>query len=442
MIKVIITMTAALLILSMCGPLTVCGPLSMCGPAAADNGPAAERGGELAPLVSVETFARNDKVIPLAYDHGDYHCVHVKPPAILIRNVSGGEVKITGASVVGRSQGSEVARFTVHEARVEELMTADGKVFNKYLSNRDDPVMAYRLGRIYGEPALAEAGYQVGNQLPAGGYGALRLEKAFYFFHEGLARIDAMEVVVVAEQGGASSTTTLELPYTPYTCRGEYRFPIGGASMVASIPFGHSHRFANGQEFALDIFDIERNEDGSFSSSRVPSPMVIMGSDDASDYLIYGREVMAMAGGTVIEVYDRFPDEFAANPHEPADQRIARLKQHLIDKGEDPGNITSNFVLIDHGNGEYARYCHLRQEIPVKAGDVVEQGDVIGYVGNSGQSMEPHLHLELLDSADYLTANGLPIVFSNLNLARALESPSFGEKNSLVFSEFIFVFSD
>jgi hypothetical protein len=56
--------------------------------------------------------------------------------------------------------------------------------------------------------------------------------------------------------------------------------------------------------------------------------------------------------------------------------------------------------------------------------------------------MEPHLHLELLDSADYLTANGLPIVFSNLNLARALESPSFGEKNSLVFSEFIFVFSD
>jgi hypothetical protein len=321
-------------------------------------------------------------------------------------------------------------------------MTADGKVFNKYMSNRDDPEMVYRLGRIYGEPALAEAGYQVGNQLPPGGYGALRLEKAFYFFHEGLARIDAMEVVVVAEQDGTSSATTLELPYTPYTCRGKYRFPIVGACMVASIPFGHNHRFANGQEFALDIFDIERNEDGSFSTSRVPSPMVIMGSDDVSDYYIYGREVMAMADGTVIEVSDRYPDEFAANPREPADQRNARLKQHLIDKGETPGKITSNFVLIDHGNGEYARYCHLRQEIPVKVGDVVEQGDVIGYVGNSGQSMEPHLHLELLDSADYLTANGLPIVFSNLDLARALESPGFGEKNSLVFSEFIFVFSD
>jgi murein DD-endopeptidase MepM/ murein hydrolase activator NlpD len=145
----------------------------------------------------------------------------------------------------------------------------------------------------------------------------------------------------------------------------------------------------------------------------------------------------------VLEVSDRYPDEFASNPQEHFSKRIERLKQHLIEKGVGSDNIQGgNYVFIDHENGEYARYCHLLEEIPVKAGDRVAQGDVIGYVGNSGQSMEPHLHLELLDSPDIYTANGLPIVFSNLDLSRALDSPSFGEKNSFAFSEFIFVFSD
>jgi len=67
---------------------------------------------------------------------------------------------------------------------------------------------------------------------------------------------------------------------------------------------------------------------------------------------------------------------------------------------------------------------------------------MIGSIGNSGQSMDPHLHLELLDAPDIDTANGLPIVFVNPNPVRALESPSVGDRNSLVYSGFIFSFSD
>ncbi|MFC1500576.1 hypothetical protein ACFL6T_06150 [Candidatus Zixiibacteriota bacterium] len=48
----------------------------------------------------------------------------------------------------------------------------------------------------------------------------------------------------------------------------------------------------------------------------------------------------------------------------------------------------------------------------------------------------------MLDSPDYLSANGLPIAFSNLNLAGALDSPTFGDRNSFVFSEFIFIISN
>jgi len=389
-------------------------------------------------------FARNEKVVPLSYEHGDYYCIHVKPPEIIVRNVSDKAVTIKRASLIGKSGGREVARFIVHEERIRQLMTVQNKRLNELMSASVGAYATNRLKRIHGEPAIMEAGYHEGNVLPPVAYACLGLADALFFFYEGTSVVDAIEIVVEADaEDGAASSVVYELPYSSYTCRGEYRFPIKGPCMVGSVPFGHSHRFANGQEFAIDILDIRRDDSGAFSTSRVPSPMVVMGSDKAPDYYIYGREVRAIAKGRVIEVSDRYPDEFAANPQEHFGKRNERLKQKLIEQGVSPDSIpVGNYVFIDHGNGEYARYCHLREEIPVKAGDLVEQGEVIGFVGNSGDSMEPHLHLELLDSPDMNAANGLPIVFDNLGLTSALDSPFFGKKNSFVFSEFIFVFSD
>ncbi len=54
-----------------------------------------------------------------------------------------------------------------------------------------------------------------------------------------------------------------------------------------------------------------------------------------------------------------------------------------------------NFVIIDHGNGFVTRYGHL-SAFAVQAGDWVNQGDVIGYIGSTGRSTGPHLHFEIL----------------------------------------------
>ena len=52
------------------------------------------------------------------------------------------------------------------------------------------------------------------------------------------------------------------------------------------------------------------------------------------------------------------------------------------------------YICLDHGNAYTTGYGHLG-ELAVKAGDIVEQGDIIGYVGSSGYSTGPHLHFEV-----------------------------------------------
>lgn len=51
-------------------------------------------------------------------------------------------------------------------------------------------------------------------------------------------------------------------------------------------------------------------------------------------------------------------------------------------------------LVIQHGNGFVTRYGHMRRTL-VSGGDVVEQGDEIGRIGNTGLSRGPHLHYEV-----------------------------------------------
>lgn len=55
-----------------------------------------------------------------------------------------------------------------------------------------------------------------------------------------------------------------------------------------------------------------------------------------------------------------------------------------------------NYVIIDHGNGYKTRYMHmLKGSVKVKAGDSVKKGQVIGYMGNTGNSKGRHLHFDI-----------------------------------------------
>ena len=63
-------------------------------------------------------------------------------------------------------------------------------------------------------------------------------------------------------------------------------------------------------------------------------------------------------------------------------------------------------------DGAFACITHLRAgSFRVTVGDVVAQGTVLAECGNSGNSTEPHVHLQVMDAADPTRARGLPLAF-------------------------------
>ncbi len=115
-----------------------------------------------------------------------------------------------------------------------------------------------------------------------------------------------------------------------------------------------------------------------------------------SSWFGYGADVIACAEGTVVAVHDGIPENRG-----PA--RAVPMNSYE--------NIAGNFVILDIGSGRYAHYAHLKTGgICVRQGERVTTGQLLGQLGNSGNSTAPHLHFHICDSDD-LIGEGLPFVF-------------------------------
>ena len=69
-------------------------------------------------------------------------------------------------------------------------------------------------------------------------------------------------------------------------------------------------------------------------------------------------------------------------------------------------SVSGNYVILEHEDGFTSSYCHLNKRA-VSTGDAVKKGDVVGYVGSTGQSTGPHLHLNIKKDGVYLN----PLVY-------------------------------
>jgi murein DD-endopeptidase len=122
-----------------------------------------------------------------------------------------------------------------------------------------------------------------------------------------------------------------------------------------------------------------------------------------ASYRCHGAHALAVADGVVAETHDGIPENVPG-----ATSRAVPIT---------PETLGGNFVLLDIGQGAFAYYAHLQPgSLTVKKGDTVHRGQVLGLVGNTGNSTEPHLHFHLADRNAAIDSEGLPYAFDAFDL--------------------------
>lgn len=143
-------------------------------------------------------------------------------------------------------------------------------------------------------------------------------------------------------------------------------------------------------------------------SQRRAADLVRVGADgkthrgsgrELADYYAYGQEILAMFDGTVVTAIDGVPDSVPGELN--------------------PYFATGNLVVLRHAGEVYSAYAHLIPgSLKVKVGDRVRRGQVLGACGNSGNSSEPHLHVQVQDGPRFEASWGLEAVFGEAQVVR------------------------
>lgn len=171
--------------------------------------------------------------------------------------------------------------------------------------------------------------------------------------------------------------------------------PNIGVIGCCDLPLGHRRALLNldgrsviAQRYAIDFL---RLDDGLNSLSGDPARN--------ESYFIFGDDITAAAPGRVVAVRDGVPENTPPNP--PANLGL--------------NDLAGNYVVQDFGGGRFALYAHLQTgSVRVRAGDRIERGQLLGQVGNTGNSTQPHLHFHVTDGSGLpsgLAADGAPYLF-------------------------------
>jgi murein DD-endopeptidase MepM/ murein hydrolase activator NlpD len=238
--------------------------------------------------------------------------------------------------------------------------------------------------------------------------------QALLVFQQTLAYQGARDAVRIRVHGRAAGGAVADaegaIPITPGFSKTAFRFPLSGTWFAGVGPTPHTgHRWALPEEFA---FDIAKVGDGDTTHR----------GDGArfTDYFGYGAPVLAAADGKVVYAADGLAEnpDTLRRPGESLEAYGARsgdIQSALLARGQ--AALAGNFVMIDHGGGEYSLYAHLQTgSVKVKVGDAVRSGQPVGKLGSSGNSTEPHLHFQVCDAPEPLNCAGIPINFQGISL--------------------------
>jgi hypothetical protein len=193
--------------------------------------------------------------------------------------------------------------------------------------------------------------------------------------------------------------------------------------VMLSLPFEGSWRVQNspanrvpshgtealGSSYAIDLVPVDEQ-----GRSAPRTWRGLLSHEPPEVFVGFGRPILAPVSGKVEAAHDGEPD------HEGRRSQLALLPYMLGQSRRarrGAAGLAGNYLIIAIGaNGPFVLLAHLqRRSVQVEPGQWVSVGDPVGRCGNSGNSTEPHLHLQVTDSTDWTNAKGLPFAFRGGN---------------------------
>lgn len=160
-----------------------------------------------------------------------------------------------------------------------------------------------------------------------------------------------------------------------------------------------------GTTYAIDFVAV-----GEHGRGAPLSLAAAFGTEDPERFVGFGAPILAPLAGRIVESCDGEGDHVARRSHLSLLGYAATQGRRLR---EGVRALAGNYVVIDPtGDGPFVLLAHLRRgSIRVRDGEFVEHGQQIAECGNSGNSTQPHLHLQATDTTEWEHAAGLPLRF-------------------------------
>jgi murein DD-endopeptidase MepM/ murein hydrolase activator NlpD len=282
--------------------------------------------------------------------------------------------------------GSDGKTYLVHELHVTNMGARDFRLARVDVLAGETTIAGYEGGDL-NSALSSRPGSEDRRVLPAG-----RRSVVFFFIEVNPASVPASlrHRVTIGELTVTGSPVTIStakpIAIAP-PLKGEGWRAINGPGRDsghrrALVPVEGGARIA--QRFGIDF--VKAGADGRTFIGDVK---------DNKGYHAYGVDALAVAEATVVAIKDGIPE----NVPGPASRAVPITLE----------TVGGNYVVLDLGGGRFAFYAHLQPgSLRVKLGERVKTGQVLGLVGNSGNSTEPHLHFHISNGMSPLGSEGLP----------------------------------
>ena len=264
-----------------------------------------------------------------------------------------------------------------------------------------------------GPPFAAPASFDTSVQIAPGTTANVHLQDNLALpnivFNFKLSNPPPPHVFIELKFAGYSAPVVLVRPLAPHrnaAPQGSYLFPAKASDLQpgefwVGSSSGISSHHDNDERTAYDMSMHRWNSTTSKWTGKkfdFFSPTKEKDGTKKEDFLIWGEPLYAVADGVIEAVTNDNPDH---EPNEPSQG--------------------ANQVQLRVGN-EIVQYLHLKQgSIVVNQGDVVVAGQLLGLVGNSGQSSAPHLHIDVIRKPVGQSGHLRPLLFRNIHLIERAE---------------------